>query len=293
MSNHLLSKSALHVLQHPIAFAWQVLRSFGKNQGLLLAGSVAYYALLSLVPMLILSIIALSHFVEPAELLNTLAHYLDWLVPSQSSSLLADVSGFLENRNGIGVVLLLTMLFFSSLAFSVLEKAMAVIFSHRSAIRKRHAAVSVVMPYCFVLALGVGLLVITAIFIRLEAVAQEAIHFMGTDWSLNGISGLMLYLMGFGVETFIFTAIYLAMPVGRTRLRHALVGGITATLLWETIRHLLVWYFSHLSKISIVYGSLTTAVVALFSMEIAAMLLLFGAQLISEYEQLEKTGPTA
>ena len=38
----------------------------------------------------------------------------------------------------------------------------------------------------------------------------------------------------------------------------------------------------------IVYGSLTTAVVALISMEIAAIALLLGAQVISEYEQLEQ-----
>ena len=35
-----------------------------------------------------------------------------------------------------------------------------------------------------------------------------------------------------------------------------------------------------------VYGSLTTAIVVLLSLEIAATLLLFGAQVISEYERL-------
>jgi uncharacterized BrkB/YihY/UPF0761 family membrane protein len=62
---------------------------------------------------------------------------------------------------------------------------------------------------------------------------------------------------------------------------------VTTTAIWDVIRHGLVWFFTSISKAGIVYGSLTTAVVALFSMEIAAMLLLFGAQVISEYEQLE------
>jgi membrane protein len=52
------------------------------------------------------------------------------------------------------------------------------------------------------------------------------------------------------------------------------------------IRHILVWFFTTLSKASVVYGPLATAVVAMFSMEIAATLLLFGAQLIAEYECL-------
>ena len=54
------------------------------------------------------------------------------------------------------------------------------------------------------------------------------------------------------------------------------------------IRHALVWYFTTLSKASVVYGSFTTAVVALFCMEIIAALLLLGAQVMSEYERLEQ-----
>ena len=72
--------SAVHhvtvVARHPVRFAWQVLRAFRANQGLLLAGAVAYYALLSIVPLLILSVIALSHWVEAEELLATMAEQL-------------------------------------------------------------------------------------------------------------------------------------------------------------------------------------------------------------------------
>jgi uncharacterized BrkB/YihY/UPF0761 family membrane protein len=83
----------------------------------------------------------------------------------------------------------------------------------------------------------------------------------------------------------------MVMPVGRLRLRHALVGGVTAAILWEITRHILVWYFATLSQVGTVYGSFTTAIVVLLSLEIAAGLLLFGAQVISEYERLENGKP--
>ena len=89
------------------------------------------------------------------------------------------------------------------------------------------------------------------------------------------------------------TSIYLVMPVGRLSLRTALIGGVTATVLWEIMRHLLVWYFSTLSQVRIVYGSLTTAIVALLSLEIAAMVLLLGAQVIAEYERVRRGRPAA
>jgi membrane protein len=283
----IISKRAAQVIKHPAAFALLTLNGFRKNQGLLLAGAVAYYALLSIIPALILCVIALSHWVDQGELLATLGRSLEWLVPSQSQAFLADLSGFLDNRVAIGTVLLVTMLFFSSVAFSVLENAMVIIFSDHAGIRKRHFMVSAILPYCFILLLASTLLGVTLISVTLQALARESVHLFGRDWSLGGLSGALLYLLGVTVETFIVAAIYLVMPIRRIPLGHALIGGFTATVLWEVIRHGLIWYFATLSKASVVYGSLTTAVIALFSMEIAATLLLLGAQVISEYQRLE------
>jgi YihY family inner membrane protein len=282
----LLSDAALLVIKHPVDFVLQTLKGFQKNQGILLAGAIAYYTLLSIVPFLILTVIVLSHLVNQAELLGTLGRYLEWLVPSQSVALLNDLTRFLENRAVIGVVLSVTLLFFSSLAFSVLEKSMSVIFSHRGGARQRHFLVSALLPYCLVFFLGVGLLVVTFVSISLEAMAQLSVGFLGWRWSLGGLAGVLLYLLGLSAETIIFSAIYRFVPIGRTALHHALIGGFFTASLWEIIRHQLVWYFTTLSRASVVYGSLTTAVVALFSMEIVATLLLLGAQVISEYERL-------
>jgi membrane protein len=105
-------------------------------------------------------------------------------------------------------------------------------------------------------------------------------------WSLSTVSGLSLYGLGLAVETLIFAALYMIMPYGRTRISHALIGGLTAALLWEATRHVLIWYFATLSSASILYGSLTTSVVVLLSMEVAATLLLLGAQVIAEYERI-------
>ena len=285
-----LSKPALYVLKHPADFVLRILRGFRNNQGLLLAGAVAYYALLSVLPLLTLSVIALSQFVDQAVLINTVRRYLEWLVPSQSKAVLIDVSGFLEKRVSYGVVLLVTMIFFSSLAFSVLEKAMSIIFPHRGIEKKRHFMVSVIIPYFFVLFLCIAMLGVTLVSAILQAMAKESIYLFGQVWSLRGVSGVLFNLLGFCVETLLLTVLYLVLPVGHIRLRHALIGGFIATSLWEVIRRILFWYFSTLSKVSIVYGSLTTAVVALFSMEIAAILLLLGAQVISEYERLGQDG---
>jgi membrane protein len=283
---HPFGPAAAVVLRHPLAFALRTLKAFRANQGLLLAGAVAYYALLSIVPLLILIVIALSHVIDQAALLDTLGRYLEWLIPGQSRAIVKELSNFMAHRELIGWVLGLTMLFFSSLAFTVLENAMSVIFHHRVVARKRRLAVSVLLPYLYILSLGVGMLLVTLVAGSLTAIGLERVEFLGRSWSLHGVSGALLYLLGLAGEIFVLTSVYLVMPVGRLRVSHALVGAVIAALLWEVTRHVLVWYFTTLSQVSVVYGSLTTAIVVLLSLEIAATLLLLGAQVISEYERL-------
>ena len=275
-----------YVISHPGAFALRVVKGFRANQGFLLAGAVAYYALLSIIPLLILMAITLSHFIDQAALLEALGRYIGWLAPGQSRFIVGELSNFLAHREVLGWVLLGTMLFFSSLAFTVLENAMSVVFLHRVAIRRRHFLVSAVLPYGYILCLGVGFLMVTLITGSLEAMGEKSVDFLGYQWSLSGFSGVLLYLLGLTGEIFLLTSVYLVMPVGRLSLRHALIGGFTAAMFWELTRHILVWYFATLSQVGVVYGSLTTAIVVLLSLEIAATLVLLGAQVISEFERI-------
>lgn len=281
-----LHPAARRVLAHPGTFALRVLKGFRANQGLLLAGAVAYYALLSLVPLLILVMIVLSHVFEPERLLGVLRDYLAFIVPGRSGALVDELRNFVEHRQVIGGVLLVTLVFFSALAFTALENAMSVIFFHRVAIRRRHFLVSALIPYFFVVLLGIGLLVVTIVSGALETLATRSVRVLGEARSLEGVSATLLHLIGVAGEILILTAIYLVMPVGRLSLRHALIGGIAAGLLWELTRHVLVWYYATVSQVQVVYGSLTTAIVLLLSAELAAIVLLLGAQVIAEYERV-------
>lgn len=285
-AEQLMGQQVSQVVFHPLTFTWQTIKAFRANQGLLLAGALAYNALLSIVPLLILIVLTLSHFIPQAELLQTVGDYLEWLVPGQSKALIAELANFLEHRAVLSWVLLLSMMFFSSLAFSGLENAMAVIFEHRIIRRHRHPLLSFALPYLCMLSIGAGLLLMTVVASALNIMGDQTVHILHRTLSLERVSGVLLYLLGVGGEVCILTAIYIVMPVGRLSKKHALIGGICATLLWEITRHLLVWYFTTISQATVVYGSLTTAILAMLGLEIAATLVLFGAQVISEYEKL-------
>jgi YihY family inner membrane protein len=230
----------LEILRHPGSFVACVLKGFRANQGLLLAGAVAYYTLLSMIPLLILMLIALSNFIDEARLFATLSEYLQFVVPGQADALVNELRHFLRNRSEVGGVLLVTMILFSALAFTVLENAMSVIFIHRVAVRRRRFIVSALLPYLFILFLAIGMVVVTVVAGKLSVLATRDITVFGVPHSLEDLSGYLLYLLGVVGEILMLTAIYLVMPVGRLSFRHAFIGGISAGLLWEITRHILV-----------------------------------------------------
>jgi len=279
------------IFRHPLAFARQVLRGFGANQGLLLAGAVAYYTLLSLIPLLILLLVALSHVVDESPVHATLSEYLNRLVPGEAKLVLDQVSQFLEYRRTLGWVMTGALLFFSSLAFSVLESAMNVIFFHRTAVHRRHALTSFLLPYLYVLVLGMGLLAATLLNGVLQSLTAGEIRVFSWHWSLSQLTAALLYGIGLLSEIGLLTLIYMLTPIGHLPWHHALIGGVAAALLWEGVRSVLIWYFAHLSLVNLVYGSLGATIIALLSLEAGSIIILLGAQVIAEYERLmQETG---
>jgi YihY family inner membrane protein len=91
--------------------------------------------------------------------------------------------------------------------------------------------------------------------------------------------------MGLVGEVLMLTSLYLVMPVGRITFHHALIGGLAATFLWEITRRVVVWFYTTVSLVNIIYGSLASAVVFLLFIEAAAIILLLGAQVIAELEK--------
>ena len=281
-----------YVISHPGRFLFDVLKGFRDNQGMLLAGAVAYYTLLSIIPVFALVLIVLSQFLDQDLLLETVSTILELAAPIRTEVLSTHLEAFLSDWKVIGTMGILLLLFFSSLAFTVLENAMSMIFFHRRLSHRRHYLVSAMLPYIYILLLTAGFLIVSLMAGWLNQHSNDTPSLIGIDINMTSTTGTILYMLGVLGEVLLLTSVYLAMPVGRLAWSHALIGGIMATLLWELTRHALTWYFTTLSFVSIIYGSLATTIIILLSFEFAAIILLLGAQVIAEYERIDHGGVT-
>ncbi|MCU0779182.1 MAG: YihY/virulence factor BrkB family protein [Akkermansiaceae bacterium] len=268
-----------------IRFASRVLGDFFlRNHGMLLTGSVAFNVMLSLIPLCTVLVVVFSRLFDRQLLMDSLTAEVSLIAPAFVPTLSDILEGFLDNRGVVGGIGLVTLMFFSSKAFRVLEDAFSIIFHRPLPALKRRFWVSALLPYLFILIVAAGLILVTSanavidarvgILKRFPEVRQLVEPYIGPFVYLTGILGLIL----------LFTLLYKIMPVARVSFGRALTGGFTAAVLWEITRHLLVTYYTHIAAVNVIYGSMATLVIVFLTMEAAALILLLGAQVIAELQ---------
>ncbi len=273
-----------------LAFAGRVLRAFARNRGILLAGGVGYNALLSLVPFLILIVAALSIFFEEARILEALRWELTALVPQHADTILATAQAFLRTERSTRVVSVVLMLFFSSIAFRMIEEAVAAIFHTPLQGARRSLWVSALLPYLFMLLLMAALFLVTLLTAGLEALDAHPLPVTALERPVAYGLALLLRVSGFLGLVLLFAGIYRVLPVVRISARRALVGGLAAAFLWRLVATFMAYFFANISMVNVLYGSLATVIVVLLSLEILFVILLLGAQFIAELEASAAAG---
>jgi membrane protein len=271
-------------------FVGRVTRSFLRNRGILLAGGVGYNALLSLVPFLTLTVATLSLFFDQDRILGILRPQLRVLVPQHADTLLETAETFLRNQAATGVVSVALLLFFSSIAFRMLEEAVAAIFHTSGQGARRSFWVSALLPYVFMLIFMIALFFLTLLTSSVDALRGRPVRIFGVDLSLAYSVKLLVRVAGFGGLVLLFAGIYRVLPVVKISLRRALVGGLCAAVLWRLVGLFMVYYFTNISMVNLIYGSLATVIVVLLFLEIAFIILLLGAQVIAELEASAAAG---
>lgn len=276
-------------------FGLRTLREFFfHNHGLLLAGAVAFNMMLSLVPLCVVLIVVLSHVIDARLLVDSITAEAALIAPGLAPALNDLLEDFLRQRRWVGWIGGIALLSFSSLAFRVIEDAFAIIFHRPLPSLKRKFWRSMLMPYLFILIVAAGLLVITVFNAILDSPGSFADRFPLLQSLISRHVGTIAYITSVSGLILLFTLFYKILTVAHVPFRRALAGGCTAGLLWEVVRHLLVAYYSsRIPVVNLIYGSMTTLIIVLLTLEAAALILLLGAQVIANLGTPEKPAANA
>lgn len=254
--------------------------SFTNARGAQAAGSLAFFALLSLFPLALFLVSVAGYLAESDLVYATIQRLIEEVFPARQEVLIRYLDDFrgMEIRGIAGAVGLFGAFWATSGWFNVLVYNINIAWPNvvlRSAVHRRlfslgMAAVLVLLLFLSLLATIVGE-VLPAISLPFRM--RFAVLF--TDlWRL--LLGLLPWVLTFSM----FLGIYRWVPNRKVRWRAALTGALFSTLAWELGKILFAWYISSgLVNLDLVFGSLGTTVVLLLWIYLSGLIALLGAHL--------------
>jgi membrane protein len=281
---HPLSSTLRHA-RLGIAAIWDVLRdvvkNFEGNGDFNQAAAIALYALLSIIPLFILTLLMAGQFLGPyPNIQHDITESIQKLYPYFSGDLLDQLGRIDEKQNVLGWIGIITLIWFSSMIFGAIETAFNLIFraqSHRNYLVSKLMAIGMIPMGWAVGIASVGVTYIATIL------AQQPFIFKGEILMLQ--SFFFRYALPYLVTVLFFTIVYKVIPPMRISWWNALIGSAVFSALMELAKHFFGWYVANYTSYNIIFGSLQTVVILVIWVFYVALILLFCAEIISSFQR--------
>jgi membrane protein len=247
----------------------RVLSKFFADRGTHLAAMIAYFALLSFVPLLFLAL-ALLGLVHQADEGSFFVRELSKTFPSATvTSLLRAVRAIQANATALGIVGGAFLLWSSLSLFSVLESAFNIVYGRPNRGFLHGKALATMMM--------VGSLVFLFVSLVIGSVGQEILkRYLGLSGNVTTARVIAILVSALGLFVFLTSAYYVLTNADLT-LREVLPGAITAAVILEATFQLLPVYVD-ISKHNPVLQTLSGPAVLLVWLYVMANVIVLGAE---------------
>ena len=270
-----LSDTTWH--SHSVQILWDAIRSLIANDGVELAGYVAFTALLAFFPFLIfLAALAgmLGSYDSAMALIDFLFRFAPEDVAKTLSPPLLEVLG--QRRGG---TLTISLLFSVWAASSGVDAVRLVLNRAYGSKEMRSIWRQKLQSIVFVL-IGGSFIFVVAFFILLGPLIWKLLQWL-FPFQLQDDSLWIVgrYALGALLITALSTMLHRFLPVRAPRWREIMPGAITTSLMWLGLAGLFTIYLSELANYGSTYGALAGVIVTLLFFDLTALIFIFGAEL--------------
>ncbi len=267
-------KRLKEILKH-FGLLWQALKKFNDDNGFFLSAGIAFNLLINLIPFILLLLALVGTVLyNDQEVLNYIQAYFRDVAPALDPKITSNLMDVVQNRQIVGILGFVGLLWFSTWVFSSLRIALNIVFRIENSRRMlRGIAVDLLM----ILLVGILLLVsmiLSSMVAFLPAYQGRISVAIGPT-----IQWILKYLLPFSLTVCMFFLIYKIIPNRRVHLKSALQAALFTGLLWELAKHLFAWYVVHLAEYSIFYGSLSALIIFILWVYYSSTILIVGAEL--------------
>jgi membrane protein len=262
------------------------LHTFYRDNCSLLAAGISFYALLSVIPLFLVFLSAAGFILHSSEkALGAVMMLLMKTFPASTTAVFKLLSDLIQKKAVFGVIGLAGLVWAASRIFSAVENAMNVVWKVKKGRAYWHSKF---------LSL---LLVPISVLIMLSSIAFTAFYTVARHLTIPLI-GLKVSEATFMSRIFtiffplilgflLFFLIYKIIPNRKVYTKAALIGAICSSVMWEGAKFLFDIYIKNYAHFERIYGSLGTPVVMLIWIYYSAFIILIGAEIGSNYEEVK------
>jgi len=236
------------------------------------AAAIAYFALLSIFPLTLLSITIASYSLGPSANISAVIAQLEFLVPTLGDLMSENIAGVIRARGSVSVVAVIALAWSASSLFRGLGGILQDIWQSRY-IRPfwQRYGIALTLIVLLVGPLLLAGLVAGSLLASLLRFLPDQFQFMA--------GGLQL-LLALVLDVLLYWALYTVMPHGLGSWRDLLTGAVGAGLLWELAKRAFVAFVgTYMVRTNLVYGSVASIIAFLTWAYLSGLILLFGAYL--------------
>ncbi len=291
---HLLLRAVARV-RRALRLAWRatgrgVVEYYNSNN-LTFASSIAYYALLSLFPFVLVVLSVLSRLALKAgsPTNETLLHMVERALPTNFGFVGTQLGELARAPVELNVAGTVVTLWASMGVFGAITSAV----NHAWGVEQNYSFLKHKL-IAFLMMLAAGLLAVIALLLVGAAQMVEANWFTTireTYPTFNVVTGFLSRNASTPIFILVVGLIYYFIPNAKVRLRDVWFGAILAGVLWSLAFEGFAWYVRDLSRFT-VHGSVAAVVVFLVWIYFSAVILLYGVEVTAAYARLRTHTPS-
>ncbi|MFK5985797.1 MAG: YihY family inner membrane protein [Pseudomonadota bacterium] len=252
------------------AFILFVAKKFHKERCFDVANSLSYTSLLSIVPLMAVVFAGLSGFPVFQDLMLELENFIfSNFIPTSSHVIREYMMSFVSKTASLTLIGIFSLIAIALLLMWKVDQ----VLNHIWDITKKRDYLKTFLTYWALLTLGpilIGFSLMATSYLTSLPIISDTAQSIGLKKNL-----LQLVAMFFTFVAFFLT--YLIVPNTRVNFKHALIGGMVATLLFELSKQGFAIYVSSNQTYQNIYGALSTIPIFLIWIYISWLVILFGA----------------
>jgi membrane protein len=260
-------------------FISMLVKKVGQDDVSVLSASIAYYAFLSVFP-LMLALIAIFGLILPSQSLQTqILNFFSQYFPGSGSLFQDNISDIIRYRGALGAVGILGLLWSSTGIFGVISLGV-----NRAWNIRHQRPIYIKKPREIAMVLGVGILFLLSLGIStlFSLLARGGLPITSAGLQIAAV------FVAFCLSLSVFCLVYLYLPLTRVKLSDVWPGAILATLLFESGKYLFVLYLNYYNHYDRIYGSVASVIVMLLWTYFSGYVLLLGAEFSSNLRTFRK-----